>query len=245
MLQAIKNFFQKQKQRKIAKNAKLVRNPKAVKEDRMAALHYLKSIDDPDATIPALLARFEYSLEHGIVDAREKDVAYEGIMKHQEKAIPFLNEHLAKTHKMAWPIKILTQLAPADDVKNILLNALNFDDISFDQILVDKNYDVLCYLADFSLGADWSKICPFLNDPDERVRFACVEVLGQQDDPNIKDHVVQFLKDETPENRRIRMSVIQLFLKNQWPIDNPQDYADGPLIEGVFVTKQGLLEKRS
>ena len=56
------NIKKKRFERAVAKNKKLISNPKAVKEERVAALEYFGEIDEAEIAVPALLQRFNYSL---------------------------------------------------------------------------------------------------------------------------------------------------------------------------------------
>lgn len=241
---SIKNFFAGRREKKVERSARLVKNPKAVREDRLAAIEYLSRIDEASDAVPALLQRFEYSLEHGINDAREKESAFEGILRHKEAAVPLVKEHLKVTTRIAWPIKILTKLTVEHDLVVILLESLNYDDVSFDQAVVDKNYDILCYLSDFKLPGMAEKIAHFLDDPDERVRFAAVEVLVNLETPGINRQLEKFITDESSENRRLRATVIEAFVRHKWPVEEPKRFGEAPIVEGVFVSKQGFLERR-
>ena len=146
-----KDFNEKRKVSKIQKATKHIKNAKAIKEDRWAALEYLGSLDSAEEGVPGLLERFEYSLEHGILDTREKELAMKGIVKFGEGAVSFCQERLKSTTKIAWPIKVLKEVSSDQVVVECLESALNFDDVSFDQMAVDKNYDILCYLADYKI----------------------------------------------------------------------------------------------
>lgn len=244
LFEKMKTYREGRLQKRIVKNLRVLSNPKAIKEDRTAALEFFKSYDDPEVAVPALLKRFEFSLEHGINDSREKEVAMAGIIRHEQAALPIVQEHLSKTNRIAWPIKILSKIGSEEDVVEALLNALDYGDIAFDQAAVDKNYDVLCYLIDFKIEGLAEKVAHFLNDADERVRFAAVEVLVNQTDEGLPVLLERFLLDESAENRRIRATVIDAFVSNGWHVNNTKDYPEGPLVEGVFVTKKGKLERR-
>ena len=238
------DFRQGRQEKSIAKYTKVIKNPKAMKEDRWAALEYFKGLDDAPVSTESLLQRFEYSLEHGINDTREKDIAMEGITRHGQKSLPTIENHLKKTSRIAWPIKALAAIADEQKIVAILLGLLNFGDISFDRDLVDKNYDVLCYLRDYKFSGAAERLGHFLKDPDERVRFAAVEVLVEQDDKEIPSIVEHFLADESAENRRIRRSVIDAFVKHGWQLKNPDRFATGVVDQGIFVNKKGTLEQR-
>ena len=82
-------------------------------------------------------------------------------------------------------------------------------------------------------------------DPDERVRFAAVEALIEQKDSNIPELLERFLSDESSENRRIRKSVVDAFVRQGWGIKNTDVFSSELVVEGVFLTKNNTLEARS
>ena len=231
-------------ERRIQKALTLVKNPKAIREDRVAAIEYFKTLGDMHVAVPALLQRFEYSIEHGINDTREKESAMEGVVAYGQDALPLVKEHLITTNRIAWPIKILKALGQEDQVIEVLKSALNFGDIAFDQIKVDKNYDILCYLRDYKLPGFVDRLAHFLIDHDERVRFACAEVLVDQDDPKIPDLLERFVGDGSPDNTRIRQAVVEAFLRHQWPLAHPERFPDGRVVEGLVINRQNRLEIR-
>lgn len=241
-------FFERYRQfregrhaKQIEKLARSVGNPKAIREDRNAAIEYFKDYPNPDIAIPALLRRFEFSLEHGINDTREKESAMDGITRHGEAALPIVSKHLRETTRIAWPIKIIKALASEEYVIKALQEALDYGDITFDEAKVSKNYDILCYLVDYKMPGFYRKLKHFLNDPDERVRFACTEVLIEQNDEGIDAILEPFLADESVENTRIRQAVIDAFLKKQWTVRNREPFIENQVIPGVTISKKGQL----
>jgi HEAT repeat protein len=239
-----KDYRKKGDEKRIQKSLAVIKNSKAIKEDRTAAIAYLTDLGDPHAAVPVLLQRFEYSLEHGINDTREKEACLEGIVDYGQDAIPHVREHLLTTSRIAWPIKVLKAFKDDEQVIEILKSALNFEDVRFDQAKVDKNYDILCYLVDYQLPGFVDKVAHFLNDPDERVRFACAELLIEQNDPSVPGYLERFIDDRSSENTRIRQSVIIAFLKHGWKLKDPGRFPEG-LIEGpLYVNAEGKLELR-
>ncbi|MCX6129194.1 MAG: hypothetical protein NTX25_09060 [Proteobacteria bacterium] len=242
----IKDYFALRRARRIERAGKLIKNAKAIREDRWAALEYLaKDLKDAGAAIPLLLQRFEYSLEHGINDTREKELAQEGVVRFGDEAIPFLRDWLQQTSRIAWPIKCLKALGKDEIVIECLKAALNFKDVSFSQHDVDKNYDILCYLREYQVVDSIDQIAHFLNDADERVRFAAAELLIEQKTDLIKDKISVFLKDASSENRRLRQAVIQVFVDRAWQVSNPQDFAEGWIADGVRLNAKGQIELRT
>jgi hypothetical protein len=236
-----KDYQKGRDEKKISSNLATIRNSKAIKDERVGAIEYFKSLDDASVAVPSLLKRFDYSLEHGINDTREKESCMEGIVAFKGEAIPFVREHLLYTNRIAWPIKILKALGEEQEVVEILKEALNFGDVSFDQAIVDKNFDILCYLYDYKVPNFEEKLAHFLADPDERVRFACAELLIAQDSPKIPDMLERFLADETADNIRIRKSVVDAFVKHGWVVKNPSVFVEGRVVGRVYVEPNGKL----
>jgi hypothetical protein len=239
-----KDYRKNRDERRIARGIATIKNPKAIKEDRVAAIEYFRYLDDPQAAVPALLQRFEYSLEHGINDTREKEAAMEAIIAYGEAAMPLVRDHLLTTNRIAWPIKVLKALGNEGEVVEILKGALDFGDIAFDQARVDKNYDILCYLVEYKLPGFVDRLAHFVNDPDERVRFAATEVLIEQDDPAAAPYLERFIGDTSPENTRIRQSVVTAFLGKGWKLQHPEVFPNGLIEAPLFVSSQGKLEVR-
>ena len=192
-----KSFKKNNLEKAIKKNAKTVRNQKAIREDRVGAIDYFKALQLPEHAIPALLARFEFSLEHGINDTREKEAAMEGILKFKEAALPYLEKHLHSSSYVAWPIKMYSAIASQDQLCSLLESCLNYDEVSFDQSKTDKNYDILCYLRDYKLADHGRKITHFIKDHDERIRFAAAEILLEQDDKDVARELEPFISDSS------------------------------------------------
>lgn len=228
---------------KIQKATEVAKNPKAIREDRMAAIEFLADdVKDTEKAVNALLSRFEFSLEHGINDTREKETAMEGIIRHGDAALPYVLAYLKQTTRIAWPIKILKALGKSEDhVVECLLTTLEYADVSFDQAQIDKNYDILCHLADYKKHGLQNKIIHFLKDPDERVRYAAAEVLMEQDLAEVGDTLESIMRDENPDNSRIRQTVVRKYLENGWSIQNPSAFPNRNVIGPVFVNDQNRL----
>lgn len=235
----LKEYFDSRKQSRIERAAKLVTTIKAIKDDRWAAIELLSQVDDVETSVNSLLARFEFSLEHGINDTREKELAMKGILGHGKEALPYVREWIKGSARIAWPIKILKELGTPEEVVDVLKSALDFNDVSFSQAAVDKNFDILCYLRDLPVGSFTDQLKHFLKDADERVRFACVEVLVEQPDETTPSVLEPYLADNSSENIRIRQSVVGAFISKSWKVSNPSAFENGFIMSGVKVKPDG------
>src|SRR5690606_1239145 len=130
-------------------------------------------------------------------------------------------DHLKKTSRIAWPIKAFIAIGGEAKLIEALKECLNFNDIAFDQQLIDKNYDILCYLRDHQLGDFAPRLEVFLAAHDERLRFAAVEALIEQNHQGVPRMLERFLTDSTSENTRLRRAVLEAFARKGWPLTNP------------------------
>lgn len=239
-----KNYQKGRDEKKIERCVAVIKNSKAIKDDRTSAIDYFKNLEDAAVSVPSLLQRFDFSLEHGINDTREKESCMEGIVAFGPAAIPFVREHLLYTNRIAWPIKILKALGEEVEVTEILKAALNFGEVSFDQATVDKNFDILCYLIDYKVPDFEEKLAHFLNDHDERVRFACAELLIEQEGAKVAPVLERFLADESADNIRIRKSVVDAFVSKKWKLKDPSIFPEGRVVGQIYVDSNATLQRR-
>ena len=239
LIDKYKQFVKNRHKKAVSSNAKTAANPKSIKDERMAAINFLCSLENADEAIPVLLPRFEFSLEHGINDTREKEAVMNGIVKFGTKAIPLLEDHLQKTNHIAWPVKIYSQIAPSEDLLSALLKCLDFsEDVAFDQNIVDKNFDILCYLREFELQDGGQSLLKFLSDHDERVRFSTAELLLEQPAAKPLKELEKFIGDTSSENIRIRQAVIKAYCERGWQVVDQSRVKPGQLIHGYFLNNK-------
>ncbi len=230
-------------ERRKAKYCRAAKNPRAMKEDRWLALTALGEYDDPQFAVPALLARFEYNLDNGILDTREKEQAMKSLMRYDKEAVMAIaRQHLRRTDHIAWTVKILLQLGGEKEVAKALLACLDFGDVAFDRAKVDKNYDVLCHVLDFDVSDLSRDIVHFLDDNDERVRFAAAEILIKQRADYAAEVLEKFISDDSAENTRLRQSVLAAFIANSWAIKNRHAFRKSSAAQEAMLGKNGKLK---
>ncbi len=243
LIEKFRKFKENRFQRSVEKNLVLIQKTKVLQEDRVASIDFFKSLDQTEIAVPALLKRFDFSLEHGINDTREKESCMEGILSRKENAKKYVLEHLKKTTRIAWPIKIYSQLVEEPELVQALLEALDYNDVSFDQNKVDKNYDILCYLMDYKLPDGGKSLLSFIKDHDERVRYAASEAILEQKDPETISQLEGFLFDESAENIRIRQAVVEAYSNHSWTIQNQSLAQTGEFLTGYVITKEFQIKK--
>lgn len=243
-----REYQESRRVRRIARAGELICNPKAIKEDRLEAIYFLAHLEEDRVEgVTHLLKRFDYSLEHGIADTKEKELALKGIEQVGPDAVAEVTRHLSTTTSIAWPIKALNLIADDKTVLKSLKSALDFGDTSFNQKAIDKNYDILCHLRDYPLGDDDLKeFGRFLNDSDERVRFAATECVLAQDSEAMAQQLLEpFFHDFTVENSRIHQAVTAGFADKGWKLKDPGALEGKPLLDGYLLGKNGEVQRRA
>lgn len=242
LYEKIKNFFY---QRRKEKFKRYIKNPRAMKEDRWLALVSLAEYAEPDYAVPTLLARFEYSLDNGILDTREKEQAVKSIMSYPaETVLPIIKGHLQRTAHIAWPVKVMLRLTDEREVVTALRDCFDFGDVDFDRAKIDKNYDLLTHLYDFDVSNLGRDILHFLADRDERVRFATAGIVIKQNADYAAEVLEKFLSDDRAENTRIRQIVLDAFVDMKWSIKNKRDFKKSSAAkEVIFNNKNGKIKK--
>ena len=242
----INNFFYERRKKKYAKT---VKNSKAMKEDRWLALVALAEYasyggKEIEFAISALLTRFNYNLDNGILDSREKERAMESIFSYpHDKIKSIVSQHLRTTELIAWPIKLLLRVCDEREVMHILYECLDFGDVVFDRAKVDKNYDILCQLQEMPVSAESMDFEHFLRDNDERVRFAAMELIVRQSKENSSEVLEEFLLDSSPENTRLHQRVLDVYIEKRWAVKNKRAFKKTPTAALVTISKNGLLKR--
>lgn len=218
---------------------KLIRKINVHKQERRSAIDFFCHYDDDtDRSLKALLKRFDFSDENSIVDGKEKEAALAGIIRRGPAALPIIQEYLQTKEHIAWPLKALLALSDEQTVVRALEDCLDLGPVDFEQNKVEKNYDILCHLMDYDTPCNEEKILHFLQARDERVRFAAAELLARQGSASVLPHFEPFIYDESAENRRIRATVLEAYLKRSWKLTDKQRFSKLD-IPGYHINSKG------
>src|SRR3954469_12954487 len=103
-----------------AKYAEAAGSKRAQAYDRQEAIHELCKLKSADA-VEALLKRFTFAIDPSITDQEEKEAVFEGIVEAGREAIEPVRAFAAKAESLAWPVRILKELLPEDELVEELL----------------------------------------------------------------------------------------------------------------------------
>ncbi len=197
--------------------------------------------------IAVLLDRFSVSVQNSIKDAEEKNTIKDFIISLGDRSIEPVKSYIAKSHIVAHPIEILFELMDKDSVLTFLNDMLTTDDTLFDDPVVEKRIEVLKHFAGETNSSVLSKAGVYLNDSDDRlviasIRFVRDYVFADNDPDMDKIQEVmlnKFIDEET--SMRIKIELLNVFMEQNWKVQNNKKKIEEILPEGYFINAQGYI----
>jgi len=158
--------------RELARLARVVSNKMSQNYDRQEAIDQLSAMANVDSA-RALLKRFDFSMEPSITDQDEKEAAARGIAAAGIAALEPIHAYCARAESLTWPLKVLRQIVPADQIVTELLTLLDQFDTEYMRNPEPK-IQLVTLLGEYRTEEVREAIEPFLTDVNESVRFhAC------------------------------------------------------------------------
>jgi thioredoxin-like negative regulator of GroEL len=225
----------------IRKHAARVGNKRAQNPDRWESIHALAAMRSVEA-VEGLLRRFTFRMDPSITDQEEKDAAFHGIVAAGDVAVEPVREFLHRADAISWPLKMLEQLLPPEEVVRELLDLLARMDTEYERD-PEKKIQLLAYLEDRQDPRIVPAVTPFLDDVNETVRFHAAGAIFAQNDP---EHAKEALLDVVAkeESMRVRARILDGFLEREWPIPKERIEAVRPKLPGGWaLDPQGMPRK--
>jgi hypothetical protein len=155
--------------KEMARLARVVSNKMAQNYDRQEAIEQLGQMATAESS-RALLRRFDFSMEPSIVDQDEKEAAARGIAASGMAALEPIHAYCARAESLTWPLKVLRQIVPADQIVTELLTLLDQFDTEYMRNPEPK-IQLVTLLGEYRTNEVREAVEPFLTDVNESVRF--------------------------------------------------------------------------
>lgn len=224
-----------------AKYAEAAGSKRAQAYDRQEAIAELCKLRSADA-VEALLKRFTFATDPSITDQEEKEAVFEGIVSAGREAIEPVRAFAAKAESLAWPVRILKELLPEDELVEELLVWLKRWDTEYAKF-IDPKLTILQLLSEYAHPKIREAVEPFLQDANEPARFHAVAATLQQKDPEAISPILAGLLEE--ESVRVRAKIADGFVALGWEIpDDQRDAVRKVLPPAYTVDGAGLVTKR-
>lgn len=225
----------------VARFAKFAGDKRAQNYDRMEALESLARIPSKDAA-SALLKRFTFHIDPSITDQEEKDVALRGILAAGEDAIEPIRAFCHKAESLAWPLRILKELLPAERYAEEIVRLLETFDVEYARN-TDPKQQLLSELEAHKVPGGRAAAERFLEDVAEPVRFVAVAATFAQEDAAAAPALVKALAAE--ESVRVKNRIGEGLAARGWAVaDADRATLRSALPSAFVVAETGVVRRR-
>jgi HEAT repeat protein len=208
-------------EREIARLSRVVENKMSQNFDRSEAIEQLSKLGTASAAA-ALLRRFNFTMDPSITDQEEKEAAASGIVTAGDAALEPLREYCKRAESLTWPLRILRDIVPGEELADELLGLL--DQFNTEYVRnPEPKIQLINELAEFRTEDVRVAIEPFLDDASEPVRFAAASTLLSVGFEESVAALAAQLGAE--ESLRVRNRIAQGLAERRWAI--PKELIEG------------------
>lgn len=200
--------------REMARFEKLVSSKMTQNLDRQDAIRELSAMATARAA-RVLLKRFNWSMEPSITDHEEKEAAAAGIAAAGDEALEPIRQYCRKAESLHWPLKVLKDIVPEEELVDELLAVLDQFDTEYLRNPEPK-IQLIERLESYPTEDVRIAVEPFVGDVNESVRFAAVGTVLSIGNVESASALVAALDDE--ESLRIKNKIAQGLLDKHWQI---------------------------
>jgi hypothetical protein len=202
-------------EKQIEKHTRRLRKKDAQQEDRVASAYWLSEEGSFDA-VYGLLGRFEMAYEHHMKDRAEKDLVAQLVEDLGQPAVEPIKAFLRKSEFFARPMALLEIIAGGQVTLEMIFELLGLE-AAKSELKPGKKRQLLIKLAEFQAEMIVDEALPFLDDFDEGVRFAAVEVLVAQEETDVlKETLLTCLANPEEDSNRVRVRISEVASARRW-----------------------------
>lgn len=218
--------------RELGRLARVVSNKLSQNYDRQEAIEQLGALGNLEGA-RALLRRFDFTMEPSITDQDEKEAAARGIVAAGMAALEPIHAYCARAESLTWPLKVLRQIVPADQIVDELLTLLDQFDTEYVRNPEPK-IQLITVLSEYRVNEVREAVEPFLGDVNEAVRFHASGTLFSIGNPESAEPLLTTLAEE--ESLRVKNRIARGLEQAGWVLpENLAGRAEAALPPGYTV----------
>ncbi len=231
----------------LKKLAKKVTERYGPPENRQKAMQQLSDLGTP-AALRTLCLRFTVHAEPGITDDEEKETARQMLVDEGGEAIGPIESFVREEEDgIAWALRALAQIAPAEKVFAVVVGELRRLGTIYTRD-PEKKLVLLTWLREHHAGAESADVegalLPLLEDFSDDVRISATRALvsvapGEQ----ARDGLIQLLLRDR-DNARVRGEVLEALATLGADVKGHRPAVEALLVEPFYLDREGHVKKR-
>lgn len=234
---------------RLGKHIARAKNKDAQSADRFSSLEVLRDAGNEGhvEAVEGLLSRFTIRYDKSIEDEQEKQFVFDELVKMGAKILPPLQSHLRNAESIAWGLKVLGEVASAEEAWPILADLCERNDNTYTRD-PSKKIQLLNYLGESADTRAGKALVPYLQDMDEGVRFVAVEgLLHHKREEVAREPLLQLLVNEKEDSRRIKKRIIDGFADLSWDVKGYSGTVEkmlADLLPGSRLDNHGKIKRK-
>lgn len=235
------------KERSLQRTVKKATNKLSQSAERWAAMEKLVE-EGSDESFFHVLRRFSFASLKSVEDEQEKAWVVEIMTAKGERALPALRRYMASTHIIAYPLRILENVADRDQALEIIDELLAKEEPGYTRDPT-KRTQIIDWLAEWKACSDEEvseRVAPYLADFDESVRFCATEAISMRPAPVAAEYLVKALINPDEESKRLRVRIAEVLADSDLPLCGEKK-AVAPMLDelGPYrIQKDRLVRKK-
>ncbi len=216
-------------------------------ENRQKAIEQLGDIGTPDALL-ALCQRFTILSDPGITDAEEKERARRILVEAGQEATAPVQEFVRREESgIAWGLRVLAELQPADQVNALVVAELSRLSREYSRD-PEKKLVLLTWLVEHRGETPAAEVqaalLPLLEDFSDDVRIGALRALAAlaPGEP-VREGLIQLLLRDT-DNARVRGEILEALARMGADVKGYRPSVEPLLAEPFYLDREGNVKKR-
>ena len=210
---------------------------------RYNAADVLTGIGTEEA-IYCLLQRYTVVIGTNIPDEDEKNNITEKVLRFGKKSIEPILKFIQDHEIVGQALQLLQRLCSEEEFLDHLLALTETFDPYFSKF-PDKKIQVFKALAEFKDDRIIETLMHFLEDDDDDIRIAVVEVLWKQGNEDKTREMFLKALIEANERPRVRIAICEALSKLQWKVAGFRRQVSDSLPEQFYLDKKGIIHEKS
>ena len=221
--------------RELGRLARVVSNKLSQNYDRQEAIEQLGALANVEGA-RALLRRFDFTMEPSITDQDEKEAAARGIVAAGMAALEPIHAYCARAESLTWPLKVLRQIVPPDQIVDELLTVLDQFDTEYMRNPEPK-IQLITVLGEYRVNEVREAVEPFLADVNEAVRFHASGTLFSIGNPESAEPLLTALAEE--ESLRVKNRIARGLEQAGWVLPEKLAQSAAASLPPGYIVRDG------